>query len=344
MKISGRMQVKTLKKEFLQEFGLQIRVYEGNMFADDDATIASLRKEGQIKGDFSPQKNMKVGSFEDNMSDKFGLKVQIAGSDDSYLCDNNLTLSKALVKDEKKLEKKLQKKKSEIDVIDEGDNSKTEHQDINLDVDEFKTKISEIIKSNQDDVDKIKALTKLGGDYIDEHQDELLNQPSDKEDEFGDTMTMYHEFCEAYVEGLEDLKFDSMPTFETLTLLFDEFRPSQEYSKGHDEELLEEVVDALNTVDIPKDLSLEDLYYDYLAHTSEEYYTVEPEKLSQYPQIILDEYDADEIIEWLFDEDYGKILGYSNEDQIKKFYKIVKEHADDFEDYEEYFEEYEDYL
>lgn len=56
MNINGRMKVKTLKKEFKEEFGLIVRIYEGNKFADDEVTIASIRKEGEIKGDFSPKK------------------------------------------------------------------------------------------------------------------------------------------------------------------------------------------------------------------------------------------------------------------------------------------------
>jgi len=152
MNISGRMKVKTLKKEFNDEFGLILRVYEGNKFADDDATIASLRKEGQIKGDFSPQKNMKIGSFEDKLNTHFGLKVQIAGSDNSYLCGNNLTLSKALLKDDERIGKRNKKKgntTSSTDVIN-NENAQpvedTEDWDINL------ITIKEILFTNCDGI------------------------------------------------------------------------------------------------------------------------------------------------------------------------------------------------
>ena len=46
---------------------------------------------------------MKVGTLEKKIEDEFGVKVQIAGSDDSYLCDNNLSLARAHKKDQKKL-------------------------------------------------------------------------------------------------------------------------------------------------------------------------------------------------------------------------------------------------
>jgi|GEM_PF-1741067 hypothetical protein len=106
MNINGRMKVKTLRAEFKSEFGLTLRVYDGRSFADDDSTLASIRK-GDNKGDeFSPRKSTKVGNLEDKIMNIFGIKVQISGSDDSYLCDNSLALAKALDKDSKKISRK----------------------------------------------------------------------------------------------------------------------------------------------------------------------------------------------------------------------------------------------
>jgi len=99
--INGRVKVKRLKNDFKKEFGLNIRVYTGREFADDEATLASVRKGDAKGGDFSPARNMKVGNLEDKMLELFGLKTQISGSDDSYLCDNDYTLAKALEVDEK---------------------------------------------------------------------------------------------------------------------------------------------------------------------------------------------------------------------------------------------------
>ncbi len=42
--ITGRMKVKTLKADFKENFGSTLRVYNGQKFADDDATLASIRK------------------------------------------------------------------------------------------------------------------------------------------------------------------------------------------------------------------------------------------------------------------------------------------------------------
>ena len=102
LKIDGRMKVKTLKDKFKKEFGLTLRVYNGNKFAEDDATLASIRKGDAKGGEFSPRTNMKVDTFEKKMKDLFGIKVQVAGSDDSYLCKNDLTLSEALKVDKER--------------------------------------------------------------------------------------------------------------------------------------------------------------------------------------------------------------------------------------------------
>ncbi len=77
------MHVNTLKAQFQEEFGLSIRVYDGRSFADESATLASIRKGDCKGGDFSPKKNTKVGNLEDKFMELFGLKTQITGSDDS---------------------------------------------------------------------------------------------------------------------------------------------------------------------------------------------------------------------------------------------------------------------
>lgn len=42
LSISGRMTVKGLKKSFKKSYGLTLRVYKGNKYADEDATLSSL--------------------------------------------------------------------------------------------------------------------------------------------------------------------------------------------------------------------------------------------------------------------------------------------------------------
>ena len=97
------MKVRTLQEGFLKEFGLTLRVYDGREFADPTQTLAQVRKKKGSGKDLSVAKNMKVGNLEDKFEEEFGLKVQVAGSDDSYLCDNDLTLAAALKEDQSKL-------------------------------------------------------------------------------------------------------------------------------------------------------------------------------------------------------------------------------------------------
>ena len=105
--INGRMKVKTLKSDFFKAFGLNIRIYDGRSFADDDATLASIRKGDNKGSEFSPRRNTKIGNLEDKMMELFGLKVQIAGSDDSYLCNDDLTIAGAYEIDQKKMGKDI---------------------------------------------------------------------------------------------------------------------------------------------------------------------------------------------------------------------------------------------
>ena len=93
--IDGRMKVKTLKAQFKEAFGATLRVYKGRGFADDNATLASIRAEGAKGGEVKVAGNMKVGNFEEKIKEVFGIKVQVATKDDSALADNSITLSAA---------------------------------------------------------------------------------------------------------------------------------------------------------------------------------------------------------------------------------------------------------
>ncbi len=126
LSITGGMKVKTLRADFLEEFGLTLRVYDGRSFADDHATLASIRKGDSKGGEFAPKRNTKVGNLEDKIMEMFGIKTQVAGSDDSYLCDNDLTLAGALEADEKKMGKKVKKTENKLEANDDAIISETE--------------------------------------------------------------------------------------------------------------------------------------------------------------------------------------------------------------------------
>ena len=129
LNINGRMKVKTLKADFKKEFGLNIRLYDGREFADDDATLASIRKGDSTGGEFAPQRNTKVGNLEDKIMDLFGLKTQVSGSDDSYLCENDHTLAKALEVDEKLMSKRANREtKADTEDVQVNDDKNEEEQ------------------------------------------------------------------------------------------------------------------------------------------------------------------------------------------------------------------------
>lgn len=99
--LPGQTKIITLQKRFKHEFGLTLRIYSGRRLANQDETIGQVRtKKGETFIDV--RRNSKVGNLEDRFMESFGIKVQIAGSDDSYLCDNALTLAAALKEDERK--------------------------------------------------------------------------------------------------------------------------------------------------------------------------------------------------------------------------------------------------
>ena len=95
-KLDGRMKVKSLKENFKKCFGAALRVYKSETckgaFADDDATLASIRAEGKKGGELVVGGNLKGGNFEKKIAELYGIGVQVANADDSKLADNDITL------------------------------------------------------------------------------------------------------------------------------------------------------------------------------------------------------------------------------------------------------------
>ena len=121
LSITGQMKVGTLQEGFHREFGLSLRIYDGRSFADPNSTLAQVRKKKGSGKALSVAKNMKVGNLEDKFEEEFGLKVQVAGSDDSYLCNNDLTLNGAKHEDERKLNRKSANDSAGVIDSDNGD-------------------------------------------------------------------------------------------------------------------------------------------------------------------------------------------------------------------------------
>ena len=96
IKLTGHMKVKSLKADFKEAFGATLRVYKSASckggFADDNATLASIRAEGAKGGELAVKGNMQVGNFEKKVAEMYGIGVQVANADDSKLADNSATL------------------------------------------------------------------------------------------------------------------------------------------------------------------------------------------------------------------------------------------------------------
>lgn len=95
IKMTGNMKVKTLRTQFKEAFGSTLRVYNGIKFADDDATLASIRAKDAKGGELAVKGNMQVGNFENKVKELYGIKVQVANADDSALAGNSITLTAA---------------------------------------------------------------------------------------------------------------------------------------------------------------------------------------------------------------------------------------------------------
>lgn len=99
LKISGRTTVRKLKADFHEAFGSSLRVYMNvsckGRFADDAATLASLRAEGAKGGEISVGANKRVGTFEKEFAEAWGIGVQVSNADDSALAKDDLTLAQA---------------------------------------------------------------------------------------------------------------------------------------------------------------------------------------------------------------------------------------------------------
>lgn len=94
--ISGRMTVKSLRKQFKDAFGASLRVYKGAKFAPEDATLASIRSGENAKGgELVCKGNLQVGNFENKMKEMFGITVKVANPDNTKLVDSKMTIAAA---------------------------------------------------------------------------------------------------------------------------------------------------------------------------------------------------------------------------------------------------------
>lgn len=100
--LPGQAKVGTVKNRFHDLCGLTLRIYDGRSFAALDKTIGQVRKKTGAPRLVISQEST-VSEVETQFLEECGVRVQIAGSDDTYLCDNDLTLKDAVAEDKRKI-------------------------------------------------------------------------------------------------------------------------------------------------------------------------------------------------------------------------------------------------
>ena len=98
MKVTGRTTISKFKNSFLDEFKVNVRVYDGNDVADDNATLSSIRTvQGSLSAEIDIRGNMKVSNVERMLFEKLGVVVKFEASPDS-LADGNATVASLRIK------------------------------------------------------------------------------------------------------------------------------------------------------------------------------------------------------------------------------------------------------
>lgn len=96
IRVTKATTVKSLKRQFKEDFNCSIVMYKGNNhIADDDVKILELAKDNYSGGELELGARSRVGNVENYFQESFGIKVQIKNSDASKLADNDMTLTQA---------------------------------------------------------------------------------------------------------------------------------------------------------------------------------------------------------------------------------------------------------
>ena len=99
LKINGRTTVRKLKEDFKKAFGSSLRVYQNvsckGRYADDAATLASIRTANAKGGELVVGGAKRVGKFEEECAANWGIGVQVANADDTALAKEDVTLVQA---------------------------------------------------------------------------------------------------------------------------------------------------------------------------------------------------------------------------------------------------------
>jgi len=95
IKVTKASTVKSIKRQFQEDFNCNIRIYNGIKFADEKMKITDLSKTDDPGGTLELGARSRVENVEKYFKETFGIKVQISNSDDTKLADNSMTLTQA---------------------------------------------------------------------------------------------------------------------------------------------------------------------------------------------------------------------------------------------------------
>ncbi len=99
--IAPNKKLKTLSKEFAENFNLGLVFYKGNMIADGDLTLKKLNDKTSMDVQTTSSEelllkaNMTIGEVEKSFEQVYGVKVQIKDKTLSKLVPNKITLGQA---------------------------------------------------------------------------------------------------------------------------------------------------------------------------------------------------------------------------------------------------------
>lgn len=100
--IAPNKKLKTISKEFKDNFGLSLVFYKGNIIAEETLTLAGLNKKSSAEistksdEEVKIRASMKVEKVEELFLKTFGVTVQIKNKNATKLVDNKLSLGEAL--------------------------------------------------------------------------------------------------------------------------------------------------------------------------------------------------------------------------------------------------------
>lgn len=98
IEVKGNMKVDTLKKQFKESFGTEIRVYKtlntgrGSKPAGEKSTLASIGDTTRKVESMTIKKSKSVGTIEDEFKEHMGIGIQVMTPDGKDFAPNDMKL------------------------------------------------------------------------------------------------------------------------------------------------------------------------------------------------------------------------------------------------------------